>query len=214
VNRENTWVDCLTISELREIWKPDSAIVRWNDVRPEWPAEPIKLYGPGPDSGTFDYFTEHVVGKLKSSRTDYIASEDDNVLVAGVEGERTALGYFGYAYFTEAVDKIRAVPIRNDAVEGSPCVEPNNETVSTYVYPLSRPLFIYVNADSFERKPEVMAFILHYLENGERLASMVGYTPLPAKYYNAAATLLKVGIYRGLYELTRLKWIDAGPQTS
>jgi len=211
VNRANTWVDCITISELKELWKPDSTIRTWRDLRPQWPAEPIVLYGPGPDSGTFDYFTERVVGKLKASRTDYVASEDDNVLVAGVEGERNALGYFGYAYYPEAKDKIKIVPVRDDAVQGAQCLIPTDETVSTYVYPLSRPLFIYVNEQAYKTRPELKAFVIHYVKNGATFASKVAYTPLPEKYYATAALLLEAGIYGGLYQLSQIAWRDAGP---
>ncbi len=211
VNRANTWVDCLTISELREIWKPDSTVRTWRDVRSQWPAEPIVLYGPGPDSGTFDYFTERVVGKLKASRTDYIASEDDNVLVAGVEGERNALGYFGYAYYPESKDKIKLVPVRDDKTEGAQCIAPTDATVASYVYPLSRPLFIYVNEQAYKTKPELKAFVIHYVKNGATFASKVAYTPLPEKYYVTAALLLEAGIYGGLYQLSQIAWLDAGP---
>jgi phosphate transport system substrate-binding protein len=211
VNVKNTFVDCLTISELREIWKPDSTVKKWSDIRPGWPDQPILLYGPGPDSGTFDYFTERVVGKLKASRTDYVASEDDNVLVAGVEAEQYALGYFGYAYYTEAKDRIRVVPIRDDEIQGSTCVTPTDETVQTFEYPLSRPLFIYVNKKSWSEKPWVREFVIFYLENGVQLVRKVGYTPLPPEYYNAAAALLKSGITDKLYALAAAVWKNAGP---
>lgn len=213
VNKANDWVDCLTISELRKIWAPDSTVSRWSDVRPGWPNSPIILYGPGPDSGTFDYFTERVVGKAKSSRTDYIASEDDNVLVAGVEAEKFALGYFGYAYYPHAADKIRVVPIRDDKVEGSECVLPTDETVATYKYPLARPLFIYVNKKAWDDKPWLREFVLFYIANGESLVKKVGYTPLPTEYYRVALTLLKEGLFEGLYSISRIpKWSAAGPR--
>jgi len=211
VNRANTWVDCFTITELKELWKPDSNVRTWKDLRNEWPDEPITLYGPGPDSGTFDYFTERVVGKLKASRTDYIASEDDNVLVAGVEGERNALGYFGYAYYPEARDRIRAVPVKDDLKPGSQCIEPSDATVATYQYPLSRPLFIYVNEQQWRQKPELRAFVIHYVRNGADIAHRVAYTPLPTKYYEAAAILLEADLYGGLYQLSQIHWHDAGP---
>ncbi len=210
VNRENTWVDCMTISELKKIWEPGSTVKLWSDVRPEWPNQPIKLYGAGADSGTFDYFTERVVGKTKASRTDYVASEDDNVLVAGVEGEKYALGYFGYAYYPEAKDKIRPLKIRDD-VAGGECVEPNDETASTYTYPLSRPLFIYVNKKFWNEKPHLREFVIFYVENGAKFAKQVAYTPMPEHYYIKAAALLKAGITDGLFELTNLKNKNAGP---
>jgi len=211
VNVKNTFVDCLTISELREIWKPDSTVKKWSDIRPGWPDQPILLYGPGPDSGTFDYFTERVVGKSKASRTDYVASEDDNVLVAGVEAEQYALGYFGYAYYTEAKDRIRVVPIRDDKIQDSTCVTPTDETVETFEYPLSRPLFIYVNKKSWSEKPWVREFVIFYLENGVQLVRKVGYTPLTPEYYNAAAALLRSGITDKLYALAAAVWKNAGP---
>ncbi|MCS6784711.1 MAG: phosphate-binding protein, partial [Candidatus Caldarchaeum sp.] len=169
------------------------------------------LYGPGPDSGTFDYFTERVVGKAKSSRTDYIASEDDNVLVAGVERETYALGYFGFAYYPEAKDKIKPLKVRDDRAGGA-CVEPNDETAKTFTYPLSRPLFIYVSFKSWETKPHLREFVFFYVENGARFVKQVNYTPFPDHYYQKALALLKSGIYTGLYELTRLKNQDAGPR--
>lgn len=211
VNVRNTWVDCITISELKRIWEPESKVRLWSDIRPEWPAQPIRLYGPGPDSGTFDYFTERVVGRAKASRTDYIASEDDNVLVAGVERETYALGYFGYAYYPEAKGKIKPLKVQDDRAGGA-CVEPGDETAKTFVYPLSRPLFIYVSMKSWETKPALREFVYYYLEHGARLVKKVAYTPFPDHYYVKALALLKAGIYTGLYELTRLKNEDAGPR--
>lgn len=213
VNKRNDWVTCLTISDLKKIWEPNSKIEKWSDLKPEWPNEKIILYGPGPDSGTFDYFTERVVGKAKASRTDYIASEDDHVLVAGVEAEKNALGYFGYAYYPVAADKIRVVPIRDDKVPGAECVTPTDETVRTYKYPLSRPLFIYVNKKVWNEKPWVREFVIYYIENGERIVKKVGYTPLPSEYYKAAAALLKAGHVDKLYSLSIIpEWKTAGPR--
>ena len=211
VHPSNTWVDYITISELRKIWSPESTITRWNQIRPEWPDAPLKLYGPGPDSGTFDYFTERVVGKLKSSRTDYVASEDDNVLVAGIEAERYALGYFGYAYYYEAQGKIKVLKVMDDSVPGAGCVEPNDDTVSSFTYPLSRPLFLYVNKKAWSERPELREFVIFYVENGARFAKKVGYTPLPADYYRVAAALLRSGMTDGLYGLTRVVLKNAGP---
>ncbi|MCS7142359.1 MAG: PstS family phosphate ABC transporter substrate-binding protein [Aigarchaeota archaeon] len=212
VNRANTWVDCLTISELRELWKPDSRVRTWRDLRAEWPNERIVLYGPGPDSGTFDYFTERVNGRAKASRTDYIASEDDNVLVAGVEGERLALGYFGYAYYEEAKGRIKVIPVRDDAIAGSSCVTPVDETISSFTYPLSRPLFIYVNKKYWDEKPHLRAFVLYYVEKGEQFVKKVKYTPFPTKYYSVAHRLLAAGETSGLFSLTNLPWREAGPR--
>ncbi|MEM0375142.1 MAG: PstS family phosphate ABC transporter substrate-binding protein [Nitrososphaerota archaeon] len=211
VNPSNNWVDCITISELRRIWSPNSTITRWNQIRPEWPDAPIKLYGMGPDSGTFDYFTEHVVGKLKAIRTDYVASADPNVQVAGIEAEKYALGFFGYAYYYAAKDKIKALKVRDDALQNSSCVEPNDQTVSSFVYPLSRPLFIYVNKKAWSEKPELREFVLFYVENAPQLAKKVGYTPMPMDYYRIAAALLRAGMTDGLYGLTRVVLSNAGP---
>jgi phosphate transport system substrate-binding protein len=152
----------------------------WKDVRPEWPAEEIKLYGPGTDSGTFEYFTEEIVGEAKKSRPDYTASEDDNVLVQGIAGDKNSLGYFGYAYYEENADKLKLVPI--DAGDGK-AVAPNADTIKDGSYkPLSRPLFIYVNKKSLE-KPEVKEFVKFYLENAPELVKSVFYVPMPEDKY-------------------------------
>jgi phosphate transport system substrate-binding protein len=153
----------------------------WKQVNPAWPDQPLKLFGPGADSGTFDYFTEAVNGKSKASRGDYTASEDDNVLVQGVSRDVNALGYFGYAYYIENKDKLKAVPIAPAA--GQPGVEPSLESVITGKYqPLSRPIFIYVNAKSYER-PEVQQFIEYYMKHSDELVREVKYVPLPANAY-------------------------------
>jgi len=211
VHPSNTWVDCLTISELREIWSPDSRISRWSQVRPGWPDQPIKLYGAGPDSGTFDYFTERVVGKAKAQRTDYVASEDDNVLVEGVAAEPYSLGYIPFAYVAQAHGRVKAVPVRDDAVEGSSCIEPSDDTVKTLQYPLARPLFIYINKHAWTVNSALREFVLFYLENGARLVRKVAYTPLPEEYYAAAAGLLRYGVTVGLYGLLWTEFRDAGP---
>jgi phosphate transport system substrate-binding protein len=177
VNPGNTFVQCLTIDELRRIWGPGSTVQRWSDIRPEWPAQPLRLYGPGTNSGTFDYFTEDVVGQAGASRSDYTASEDDNVLVQGVAGDAGALGYFGYAYYGENQGRVRAVAV--DAGRG--CVEPSPRSIESGEYaPLSRPLFLYVNRSSLER-PEVREFVDFYLSSASELASQVGYIPLGAQ---------------------------------
>ena len=176
VNPKNKFVDKLTVAELHEIWKPESTVKTWKDVRPGWPAEEIGLYGPGHDSGTFDYFTEVVNGESKACRADFTASEDDNVLVQGVAGDPNALGFFGFAYYIENTDKLRAVPIDN----GKGGVAPSLETVRDHSYaPLSRPIFIYVARKAADR-PEVSAFIDFYLESAASLVSEVGYVPVPA----------------------------------
>jgi phosphate transport system substrate-binding protein len=178
-NHQNTWVDYMTVQELNMTWRPNSTVTKWSDIRSSWPSEPIHLYGPGTDSGTFDYFTEVIVGKVDASRPDYTASEDDNILVQGIAGDTYSLGYFGYAYYAENTDKLKIVPI--DAGNGP--VTPSDETINAGQYvPLSRPLFIYVSKESLERV-EVKAFVRFYMENGEQLVAEVGYTPLPASVY-------------------------------
>lgn len=185
VNPKNTWVKSLTLDDLKKMWEPGAQgrISRWNQVRAEWPAESLALFGPGADSGTFDYFTEAVTGKAKSSRGDYAASEDDNVIVQGVESNKNALGYFGYAYYIENKQRVRAVPVVNKAGKA---VMPSLESVVDGSYePLSRPLFIYVSEAAAER-PEVREFIEYYLTEGPQLAKEVGYVPLPETAYRVA----------------------------
>ncbi len=175
VNAENDWVDCMTVDQLNQLWAPDSQVTSWADLNPDWPDEEIALYGPGTDSGTFDYFTDVVNGEEGASRTDYEPSEDDNVIVQGVAGDQFALGYFGLAYYLENQDSLKALQIDG----GNGCVEPSAERVADGSYtPLSRPLFIYVNAASLER-PEVQEFIRFYLANASALAGEVGYVGLP-----------------------------------
>ena len=179
VHPQNTWATSMTVAELKKLWEPESTIKRWNQIRPEWPDQPINLYGPGTDSGTFDYFTEVIVGKAKSSRADFTASEDDNVLVQGIAGDRNALGYFGYAYYVENQDKLKLVAI--DAGQGT--VLPSQQTIDDTTYtPLSRPLFIYVNKAALAR-PEVKEFIKFYMTKGPALVTEVGYIPMPARVY-------------------------------
>jgi len=181
VNKDNTWVNYMTVQELNMTWRPNSTVYKWSDIRPEWPDQPIILYGPGMDSGTFDYFTEVIVGTVDSIRStdEWTSSEDDNVLVQGVAGDSEALGYFGYAYYKENTDKLKIVPIDS----GSGPVTPSDETVNSGQYtPLSRPLFIYVNKESLARV-EVKAFVRFYMENALQLVAEVGYTPLPSSVY-------------------------------
>ncbi|WDU83220.1 PstS family phosphate ABC transporter substrate-binding protein [Caloramator sp. Dgby_cultured_2] len=175
VNKDNNWVDDITTEELKKIWDKDSKVVYWSDVRPDWPKEKIKLYGPGTDSGTFDYFTAEINGEEKRIRTDYTASEDDNVLVQGVAGDKYAMGFFGHSYYEENKDNLKALKVNG--------VEPTTENIRNGSYkPLSRPLFIYVNTKSLER-PELKAFVKFYLENAKDLVEQVGYVPLEdAKY--------------------------------
>jgi len=179
VNPGNDWVDHLTVAELHKIWMPDSPVKTWRDVRPEWPDREIKLYGPDVDSGTFDYFTEAVNGESQVSRPDYTASADDNVLVTGVSGDRDALGYFGFAYYAENMDRLKVVPIDGG---GGPVV-PSQTSINNGTYaPLSRPLFIYVSTKSGLR-PEVREFVKFYLQNAPTLAAEVGYVGLPERAY-------------------------------
>ncbi|MDB9447146.1 PstS family phosphate ABC transporter substrate-binding protein [Anabaena sp. CS-542/02] len=180
VNRQNNWANNLTVAELKKMWEPaaQGKVTNWNQVRTGFPNAPLKLFGPGADSGTFDYFTEATVGKSKSSRGDFTASEDDNVLVQGVARDRNALGYFGFAYYSENTDKLKAVSING--------VAPSVRTVENGTYsPLSRPIFIYVSSKSIE-KPEVKQFVDFYLKNGAKLSREVGYIGLPASAYTTA----------------------------
>ncbi|WP_047541523.1 PstS family phosphate ABC transporter substrate-binding protein [Methylotenera versatilis] len=186
VNKNNDFVKSLTVEELKKMWEPaaQGKVKTWKQINSAFPDSPLKLFGAGSDSGTFDYFTEAIVGKAKSSRGDYTASEDDNVLVQGVQSDKGGLGYFGFAYYEENQDKLRAVPIV--AKKGAPAVMPSYESVKDGTYqPLSRPMFIYVNASSGAFKPEVKAFINFYLENAPTLVKEVKYIPLPANEYAA-----------------------------
>ncbi|MDO8703977.1 MAG: PstS family phosphate ABC transporter substrate-binding protein [Sulfuricaulis sp.] len=184
VNPKNDWIKSMTVAELKTIWAPEAQgkITKWNQVNPKWPDTPLKLYGAGADSGTFDYFTEAVVGKSKSSRGDFTASEDDNVLVQGIANDKNALGYFGFAYYIENSHKLKAVAI--DVGKGP--VMPSAQAVENGTYqPLSRPIFIYVNKKS-AAKPEVKEFVEYYLKNAAPLVKEVKYVPLPANAYTMA----------------------------
>ena len=183
INPKNTWIKSLTVAELKKMWEPaaQGKVTRWNQVNPSWPDAPLKLFGAGSDSGTFDYFTEAINGKSKASRGDFTASEDDNVLVQGVARDVNALGFFGFAYYVENSDKLRAVAIVDK--EGKPAISPSMETVINGTYqPLARPIFIYVNAKSAQ-KPEIREFVEYYNRHGEKLAREVKYVPLPSKAY-------------------------------
>jgi phosphate transport system substrate-binding protein len=178
-NPANDFLTCLTTAELKRIWGPGSTVTTWRDVRPQWPAEEIRLYGPGTDSGTFDYFTETINGESGASRPDFQASEDDNILVQGVAGDQFALGYFGYAYFVENASRLKLVGIDG----GSGCVSPSEETIENGTYsPLSRPLFVYVKHSALAR-PEVRAYVDFMLEEASTLVPTTGYHALSAEQY-------------------------------
>ncbi len=184
VNPKNTWAASMTVAELKKLWEPaaQGKITRWNQVRPEWPNQEIHLFGAGVDSGTFDYFTEAIVGKEGQSRGDYTSSEDDNVIVQGVSGDVNALGYFGYAYYEQNKDKLKVVAVDDgDPANGAGPIAPSPETVSNGTYsPLSRPVFIYPKVKALDR-PEVKSFLEFYLDKGPALVREVGYIPLHAK---------------------------------
>ncbi len=191
VNPKNDWVKSLTVADLKKMWEPSAQakVTKWNQIRPEWPDSPLKLFGPGADSGTFDYFTEAIVGKAKSSRGDFTASEDDNVLVQGIANDRNALGYFGFAYYIENQNKLKAVGI--DIGKGA--VMPSAKTVEDGSYqPLSRPIFIYVSKKSLD-KPEVKEYVDFYLKNAPKLVKDVKYVALPQSAYTMALDHLKKG---------------------
>jgi phosphate transport system substrate-binding protein len=189
VNKENTWVKQLTIEQIKKIFTADGAAKTWKDVDPSWPTSTIKVYSPGTDSGTFDYFKEVVAGKEGKIRSDMSVSEDDNVLVRGVEGDANSIGFFGYAYFVANKAKLKDVPIVNPKTKAA--VEPTPTTIENGQYaPFSRPLFIYVNQSALA-KPHVVAFLEFYLQNAPKLSAEVGYVPLPAALYERAKANLK-----------------------
>lgn len=184
VNPQNDWVDHLTVEELSAIWEPSAQeeITHWNDIRDEWPEEELHLFGPGVASGTFDYFTEAIVGESGESRGDFTASEDDNVLVQGVSTDEYALGFFGLAYFEENQNKLKLIAVKDE--EKDP-VKPSMETVSNGTYtPLSRPLFIYVRKEAAQRE-NVQEFVNFYLDNAPELAEQIGYVAMPDSAYAA-----------------------------
>ena len=183
INPKNTWAETLTVAELKKMWEPaaQGKVKTWKQVNPSWPDRPLNLYGPGAEYGTFGYFSEAVVGKFNASRGKFTASEDDNVLVQGVSRDENALGYFGFAYYTENTDKLKAVKVTEKA--GGKAVAPSVESVLNGSYtPLSRPIFVYVNAKSIE-KPEVREFMEFYMKNADTLVREVKYVPLPARAY-------------------------------
>ena len=176
VNRQATWVNCLTVAELKKVWEPGSKVDNWSQIRDGFPNVPLKLFGAGTDSGTFDYFTEAINGRARSSRSDYLATEDDNVIVQGVEGERGALGYFGFSYYEENKDRLKVLAI--DQQKGQGCVTPSVATVQANRYrPLSRPLFIYAKRSSF-RRPVVAGYIGYIFNNEKAIAKKSGFIAL------------------------------------
>lgn len=192
VNPENTWAEEITIEELEMIWASGAQreVTTWNDIRADWPDNEISLYGPGTDSGTYDYFTEVVIGEGSESRSDYIASEDDDLLARGISQDPNALGYFGFAYYEENQDSLKALAIS----DGDRAVLPSAEAVEQGQYhPLSRPLFIYVNAQAAQESPALQTFVRFYLENAPTFVQEVGYVPLPQEGYEVAITQF----YRG-----------------
>ena len=178
-------MDSITTAELNKIWAKDSQVKTWKDVNPAWPAEPLKLYGPGTDSGTFEFFTEQINKKAKESRTDNTPSEDDNVLVQGIAGDKDAMGYFGFAYYEENQDKLRVLKID----DGKGPIEPTAASIKDKSYsPLSRPLFIYINKAKMDQ-PQVKAFVEYYIDNAATLSEEVGYVPLDS--YDAIKEKIK-----------------------
>jgi phosphate transport system substrate-binding protein len=189
VNKENTWLNTITVEELKKMWEPaaQGKIKKWNQIKSTWPNEEFHLYGAGTASGTYDYFTEAIVGKTSSSRGDYTASEDDNVLVQGIAGDKNALGFFGLAYYTENKDKLKLLGVDN----GKGPVIPTKETVMSNEYaPLSRPLFIYVN-EAATKRSEVVEFVNFYLDKAPTLVKDVGYIPLPENEYKESIQKFK-----------------------
>ncbi len=177
VNKENTWADAITVAQLKKIWEPGSQVKTWQDIDPSWPAEPLTLFGPGDESGTFDYFTEAINGKEDIIRDDYSPSADDNVTITGIAGEKGAMGFFGCAYYFSNKDKVKALKI-SPTENAADAVELTPEAVTSGAYkPLSRPLFIYVKKSSLERQ-EVQDFVRFYLNDGISKVSEVGYVPL------------------------------------
>ena len=188
VSPRNSFVDCMKVSELKKMWEPEAqgTITRWNQIRPDWPNQELRLYGAGADSGTFDYFTDAINGKEKASRGDFTASEDDNVLVQGISNDPNAIGYFGYAYYEENKDKLKLVKI--DAEKGAGCIEPTPETIAGGSYsPLSRPIFIYAKKASLD-KAEVREFLRFYInpDTAPALVNQTGYIAFPTQSYQQA----------------------------
>ena len=193
VNLRNDFVECMTIAELNTLWRPEAEekVKKWNEVRAGWPDTEVRLYGPGTDSGTFDYFTETVNGDSGASRGDFLASEDDNVLVTGISGDVNSLGYFGYAYYAENQDRLKLVDIDG----GDGCITPTEETINNGTYsPLSRPLFIYVRSDVLDT-PHIKGFVEYYLSKETReLITESGYIPFPETVYELVLAKFQHGV--------------------
>ncbi len=207
VNSENDWVDHLTVEQLKRMWEPEAqqSVMRWSDVDPSWPDEPLRLMGPGVDSGTYDYFTEAIVGEEGASRGDIISSEDDNVLVTGVLKDRNALAFFGYAYYEENKSRLEGVPIDDEKPTGKQGpVAPSPDTIASGMYqPLSRPLMIYVRAEDAEREA-VQQFVSFYLDNARELVPDVGFIPMLQPTYERV---------RARFEARRIGTLfDRGPK--
>jgi phosphate transport system substrate-binding protein len=181
VHPSNNFISKISLKDLKRIWEPNSKVKLWSDVNESWPKDKIQLFGPGPDSGTFDYFTEDVVGKAKSCRTDYTASEDDNMIIKGVAASRFSLGYFGHGYYMSNKNKVKALLLDG----GKAPIEPTDANIANGTYPLARQLFIYVSVTS-TTKPQVDAFVNYYLENAKRLSTETGYLPLSDNDYKTA----------------------------
>jgi phosphate transport system substrate-binding protein len=182
VNPQNDWAKCLTVEQLKAMWEPNSQMKTWNQVDPAFPAEPLQLFGPGSDSGTFDYFTDAVTGEEGASRTDYQASEDDNVIIQGVAGSKSALGYFGFTYLEENSDKLKGVEVNS----GGGCVAPSAQTAQDGTYtPLARELFIYVSNKGLE-KPQVASFAEFYLANNDKVVEAAKFIPLTEEQHKKA----------------------------
>jgi phosphate transport system substrate-binding protein len=190
VNKSNTWADCLTTAELKATWNTGSKVKSWKDIRPSFPDVPLKLFGPGTDSGTFDFFTEVINGKAKASRSDYLATEDDNIIVQGVTGERGGMGYFGYSYYEENAANLKVVKIDN----GKGCIAPSIKSVQGGTYkPLARPLFIYAKRPSFKRA-EVASFIGYIFNNEKAIAKQAGFIALTDRQLKKARYQFRVAL--------------------
>ncbi|MBS1715520.1 MAG: PstS family phosphate ABC transporter substrate-binding protein [Armatimonadetes bacterium] len=210
VNSQNDFLEDITVAELKSVWSPDSTVKTWDQVRAGFPKEPIKLYGAGTDSGTFDYFTKAINGKEKASRSDYQASEDDNTLVQGVAGDKFALGYFGYAYYEQNKDKLKLLKVNG--------VAPSPETINDGTYqPLSRPLFIYVNKKSLDEKPQVKELVKLLLTGGKDLIRTVGYVPLSDEDYKSVEDHMNKGttgtVFRGAETGIKIKDVLSGSKS-